>query len=116
MFKKSISLIELSEKHANADFMRELGEWTLHRLMELEVESQIGAEKHERSDDRAAHRNGYRERALETRVGTMSLEDTQASIWQILPIVFGASASKRTGFGVCYPTGLHRGSEHPEGR
>ena len=71
---ESISLIELAEKHANADFMREIGEWALHRLMELEVESQIGAGKHERSGNRVSHRNGYRERALETRVGTMNLK------------------------------------------
>jgi transposase-like protein len=71
---ESISLIELTEKHANADFMREMGEWALHRLMELEVESQIGAGRHERSDERSAHRNGYRERSLETRVGTMNLK------------------------------------------
>jgi len=31
--------------------------------MELEVESQVGASRHERSDDRTAHRNGYRDRA-----------------------------------------------------
>jgi len=71
---ESISLIDLAEKHADADFMREMGEWALHRLMELEVESQIGAGRHERSDTREAHRNGYRERSLETRVGTMNLK------------------------------------------
>lgn|GEM_PF-6760877 len=41
--KESISLIDLAEKHASGDFLREMGEWTLQRLMEMEVEAQIGA-------------------------------------------------------------------------
>ena len=74
MANESISLIELAEKHANADFLRDLGEWALGRLMEIEVESQVGAGLHERSDDRRNHRNGYRPRILETRAGTMNLQ------------------------------------------
>lgn len=73
MAKESISLIDLAEKHANGDFLREMGEWTLQRLMEMEVEAQIGAKPHERTEDRSSHRNGYRQRALETRAGTMNL-------------------------------------------
>ena len=69
-----MALIELAEKHANGDFMRELGQWTLQRLMEVEVEQQIGAGPHERTDERTNHRNGYRQRSLETRVGTMDLQ------------------------------------------
>jgi putative transposase len=69
----SIALMELVEKHANADLFRELGQWTLQRLMELEAEAKVGAAHHERSDERVTHRNGYRDRRLETRLGTMNL-------------------------------------------
>ena len=68
-----MALLELVEKYADSDLFRELGQWTLQRLMELEVEQKIGAGRHERNDDRTTHRNGYRDRKLETRMGTMDL-------------------------------------------
>lgn len=68
-----MALLELAEKHGDGDFLRELGQWTLQRLMELEAESRCGAGRHERSADRVNHRNGYRERQLEARLGTMEL-------------------------------------------
>ena len=41
--------------------------------MDAEVSARIGAEHGERSPDRLTHRNGYRSRAWDTRVGTMDL-------------------------------------------
>ncbi len=41
--------------------------------MEREAEQKVGAAPRERSDDRTTHRNGYRDRTLETRLGTMNL-------------------------------------------
>jgi transposase-like protein len=45
-----------------------------NRMMELEVESLTGAAHGERSPARTNHRNGYRERAWETRARTVELE------------------------------------------
>ena len=43
-------------------------------LLEAEVSAAIGAARHERCpDERATHRNGYRQRLLTTRVGDLSL-------------------------------------------
>jgi hypothetical protein len=42
-------------------------------LMEWEVSEQIGAERYQHSDERQTHRNGYRDRAWETRVGEIPL-------------------------------------------
>ena len=42
-------------------------------LMETEVAGLIGAERHERSGERTAYRNGYRTRTWDTRVGTIEL-------------------------------------------
>ena len=42
-------------------------------IMDAEVSTRIGAEHGERSPDRLTHRNGYRSRAWDTRVGTMEL-------------------------------------------
>ena len=41
--------------------------------MDAEVSARIGAERGERSPDRLTHRNGYRSRQWDTRVGTMEL-------------------------------------------
>jgi transposase-like protein len=42
-------------------------------LMDLEVTQYLGAERHERNPERTGRRNGYRERAWDTRVGTIDL-------------------------------------------
>ena len=69
-----MALVELAEKHAGDDFLRELGQHTLQRLMELEAEEACGAGLHERSEQRTNRRNGYRERSLETRIGKLDLK------------------------------------------
>jgi len=45
----------------------------LQQLREADVSTQIGAERHERTADRTTRRNGYRERAWDTRLGTVPL-------------------------------------------
>ncbi len=57
----------------DADFLRQGVELLSQMLMELEVEQQIGAGKHERTPERSTYRNGYRERTWETRVGEIEL-------------------------------------------
>lgn len=68
-----MALLELAEKHADGDFLRELGQYALQRLMELEAQQRGGAGVHERSVERVNQRNGYRERKLDTRIGAMQL-------------------------------------------
>jgi transposase-like protein len=48
--------------------------YVANRMMDMEVEGLTGAAHGERSPTRTNHRNGYRERAWETRVGTVDLE------------------------------------------
>jgi putative transposase len=55
------------------DFLRSLVETVLARLMDDEVSSITGAGLHERSGERQTYRNGYRERTLDTRLGTLDL-------------------------------------------
>jgi len=57
----------------DADVLREGVRVLAQALMEAEVSTQIGAELYERSDQRTAHRNGYRSRTWDTRVGTVEL-------------------------------------------
>jgi transposase-like protein len=66
-------LIELIEKRADGDLVRELLAFAADRMMDLEVEARTGAPAGARSPDRLTHRNGYRERAWETRAGRIEL-------------------------------------------
>ena len=42
-------------------------------LMETDVDRLIGAGRHERNIDRSTYRNGYRDRTLDTRLGSLQL-------------------------------------------
>ena len=64
-------LKELSEALPQA--MRKTVEHMLSEQMEAEVSAQIGARHQERSVDRLSHRNGYRQRALETQLGRLNV-------------------------------------------
>lgn len=68
-----MALLELIEKRADGDLVRELLAFAADRMMELEVEARTGAPVGARSADRLTHRNGYRERAWETRAGRVDL-------------------------------------------
>ena len=68
-----MALIELIEKGADGDLVRELLAFAAERMMELEVEARTGAPAGQRSPDRLNQRNGYRERAWETRAGRIGL-------------------------------------------
>ena len=58
----------------SADPLRAMAEMLADFVMEAEVTQKIGAEPHERSEDRTGYRNGYRERRWGTRLGTLSLK------------------------------------------
>ncbi len=57
----------------HGDVLREAVALVARALMEAEVSARVGAEHGERSPERVAHRNGYRPRAWETRVGELEL-------------------------------------------
>jgi putative transposase len=55
------------------DFLREAVVLVARELMEAEISGEIGAELGEVAPDRVTHRNGYRPRRWETRVGEIEL-------------------------------------------
>ncbi len=55
------------------DFLRDAVELVARELMEAEISAQIGAARGEVSAERTSHRNGYRPRGWETRVGDLEL-------------------------------------------
>jgi transposase-like protein len=59
------------------DGLKKLLTWFLNLVMQLEAKEQINAEPYQRVDSRKAHRNGYKERSLKTRVGELRLKKPQ---------------------------------------
>lgn len=55
------------------DFLRELTEFMLNRIMEADVTQSINAERYKCSYERETYRNGYRDRQYNTRPGTLEL-------------------------------------------
>src|SRR6476469_5825411 len=69
-----VALIEAFQKADDGNILRSLAETVLQILMEADVEGLIGASRYERSGERSTYRNGYRERSLDTRLGTLNLK------------------------------------------
>ena len=74
MTKASMALTDLAEKGAEADLLRDMIQFVAQRMMDMDVESLCAAAYGERSPERANSRNGYRERAWDTRAGTVALK------------------------------------------
>jgi putative transposase len=61
----------LADEHP--EVLRESAAWMAAELMEAEVAAQIGAKLGQRTPERVTHRNGYRPRDWDTRVGELGL-------------------------------------------
>lgn len=73
MTEDRLPLAELMAKAGDGDFLRTVAEAVVQLLMEADVDGVIGAGRHERSGERTTYRNGFRDRALDTRLGTLQL-------------------------------------------
>ena len=58
-------------------FLRGIVERALQAVLEEEMTAHLGAARYERAEARTGYRNGYKERALVTRVGTLQLRVPQ---------------------------------------
>src|SRR6187431_2625014 len=73
MAEEKLALAELLEKAGEGDFLRSVAEAVLQLLMETDIEGLIGAGRYERNGERTTWRNGFRERSLDTRLGSLQL-------------------------------------------
>jgi putative transposase len=73
MAEERLALAELLEKVGEGDFLRSVAEAVLQLLMEADIEGLIGAGRYERNGERTTWRNGFRERSLDTRLGSLQL-------------------------------------------
>ena len=79
MAKDRIDRDELANKLVEAagsaeDPIRAMAEMITDFVMEAEVSAKIGAEPHQRSEERTGYRNGHRERRWDTRLGSLKLQ------------------------------------------
>ncbi len=72
MTKTNMDLSELLRKHDQGDLPRGIAEAVLQLILEADVDGLIGAGRHERNGHRVTWRNGYRDRSLDTRLGTLN--------------------------------------------
>jgi len=61
----------------NPEFLREIIQNQLQEYLEQEIAQHIGAQPYERTESRHGHRNGYKPRQLNTRVGKLFLSIPQ---------------------------------------
>jgi putative transposase len=73
MTDERLPLAELMQKAGGEDFLRSVAEAVVQLLMETDVDGLIGAGRHERCVERTTYRNGYRDRTLDTRLGSLQL-------------------------------------------
>jgi putative transposase len=66
-------LLEVFRAGEGVDLVRESVRVALQELIEAEAAQVIGAERYERTEDRATHRNGHRPRLLTTKAGDVEL-------------------------------------------
>ncbi len=73
----SVSRELLPELLGSQDGLAKLVESVLNQILEAQVSESLGADRHERSEERQGYRNGYRARTLYTRVGPVTLQVPQ---------------------------------------
>lgn len=74
--------------------------------MAADVEGLIGAGKHERADQRTTWRNGYPQRALDTRLGTLNLKVPKLRQGSYFPGFLAPRKTSEKGAGGSDPGGL----------
>lgn len=99
----------------DADFLQEGIQLLSQMLMELEVQDETGAKKHERTPERKNHRNGYRTRTWETRVGEAELKIPKLRKGTYFPSLLEPRKPAEKALLAVVQQSLLERSKHPQG-
>jgi putative transposase len=80
-------LASLLDGCSAGELIPELARYGLQQLIELEAAAVIGADRHERTEERLGYRNGYRPRSLTTQVGDLDLLIPKLRAGSFLPSI-----------------------------
>ena len=80
-------LAPLLDGSTAGELIPELVRHGLQQLIELEVAAVLGADRHERSEERLGYCNGYRPRVLTTQVGDIDLQIPKMRSGSFLPSI-----------------------------
>jgi hypothetical protein len=80
-------LAPLLDGSTAGELIPELARYGLQQLIELEVAAVLGADRHERTEERLCYRNGYRPRSLTTQVGDIDLLISKLRAGSFLPSI-----------------------------
>jgi putative transposase len=80
-------LAPLLDGSTAGELIPELARYGLQQLIELEVAAVLGADRHERTEERVGYRNGYRSRSLTTQVGDIDLLIPKLRAGSFLPSI-----------------------------
>ena len=83
----SAELTSLLDGSSAGELIPELARYGLQQLIELEASAAVGADRHERSEERTNYRNGYRPRVLTTQVGDIPLSIPKLRSGSFLPSI-----------------------------
>ena len=85
--RAAVDLAPLLDGSSAGELIPELARHGLQQLIELEVAAFLGADRHERSEERLGYRNGYRSRSLTTQVGDIELQIPKLRAGSFLPSI-----------------------------
>ena len=83
----SPDLAPLLDGSSAGELIPELARFGLQGLIEMEVAAVLGADRHERTEERLGYRNGYRPRKLTTQVGDIELQIPKLRTGSYMPSV-----------------------------
>ena len=81
------ALAALLDGSSAGELIPELARYGLQQLIELEASAAVGADRHERSEERTNYRNGYRPRTLTTQVGDLALQIPMLRAGSFIPSI-----------------------------